>query len=328
MSRLLGSPQERWSLDQAVDALVHAAARAGRPSWLWVVGLVYPSLNLSLDLVIALGRSLGDALGIELFDDAPAVSVFTLFAPVNAVFLTSSTVANLILGPLMLLALVPLFRLIVGLARLVDRGPAAGRDAPTELKSLRVGAAWRAGRGQGFAAYGMSLLLGAFVGAAFLLLLGPWLALHEMLDLPESMAPLFVALLIPFLALVWTYAVVLQVVHQLALMSLAQNQRGVLSALTHGWRLVRASPWASVRALLVDLSLFVTLVIVMVLVEMLAAPFELLVAALLAGFAGVTRAAYWAEVYRALGGASTVPAVEPVAGGGATGSDSRATMQP
>ena len=137
----------------------------------------------------------------------------------------------------------------------------------------------------------MSLLLSMFVGLAFLLFLGPWLALHEILDLPDGASPLFVALLVPFLAIVWTYAVVLQVVHQLALMSLAQNQRGVLSALTHGWRLVRASPWASVRALIVDLSLFVTLVVALVLAEMLPFPFDAVAGILLVGFAGVTRVA-------------------------------------
>lgn len=308
MSRLLGSPQERWSLAQAVDALVHAAGRAGRPSMLWIVGLVYPSLNLSMDLVVYLGTTFGEALGIGIFEGAPAGSLFRWFTPRGLQIDVPGLVPSFLAAVLVLLASIPLFRLIVGLARLVDPGPWGEHrklDADGRAR-LSLKRAWAEGSGQGLVACGMSILLNVFVGMAFLVLLGPWLALHQMLSLPAEVAPIFAALLVPFLALVWAYAVVLQVVHQLALMSLAHNRRGVLSALTHGWRLVRASPWAAVRALVVDLSLFITQVVAVVVFSVGFLPFGFLLAIATAGFVGVTRAAYWAEVYRALGGASTV----------------------
>lgn len=314
MSRLLGSPQERWSLAQAVDALTHAAGRAGRPSWLWIVGIVYPSLNLSMDLVVVLVGAYGDRLGLDLFGDAPSGSLFTWFLPRGLEVEVSGFVEKFALAAVVLLLSVPIFRLIIGMARLVDPGPWGEHRKLDEAGHARLTLkrAWAEGQGQGLVACGMSILLNAFVGLAFLLLLGPWMALHEMLEVPGEFGPFVVALLVPFLALVWSYAVVLQVIHQLALMSLAQNQRGVLSALTHGWRLVRASPWASVRALVVDLSLFLTQVVALVVISIGVIPLgpvSVLVGVAITGFVGITRAAYWAEVYRALGGASTI---EPV----------------
>ena len=101
---------------------------------------------------------------------------------------------------------------------------------------------------------------------------------------------------------------VLMVVNQLALHSLAHNRRGVASALTHAWRLVRTSPLGALRATLVDLVLFVSVVVVdAVFVRNFAgdSPLSLALELALFGFAGVTRAGYWARTYRALGGLSS-----------------------
>ena len=54
------------------------------------------------------------------------------------------------------------------------------------------------------------------------------------------------------------YAVVLMVVNQLAMHSLAHNRRGVSSALTHAWRIIKASPMSVLRATVVDFVLVVS----------------------------------------------------------------------
>jgi hypothetical protein len=98
------------------------------------------------------------------------------------------------------------------------------------------------------------------------------------------------------------------VLHMLALQSLAQNRRGVGSALTHAWRLIRGEPWGAVRASLVDLSLHGIVLLAGAAVTLLFAHTtsgEALahgVQALMLGAAGATRAAFWARTYRALGG--------------------------
>ena len=68
----------------------------------------------------------------------------------------------------------------------------------------------------------------------------------------QSLNPLLAGVVLPVLAVVLAYAIILQVVNQLALHSLAHNRRGVASALTHAWRLVRGSPWGALRATIGD----------------------------------------------------------------------------
>ena len=98
------------------------------------------------------------------------------------------------------------------------------------------------------------------------------------------------------LGLLLAYAIVLMVLNQLALHSLAHNRRGVASALTHAWRLIRSSPWSALRATVVDFVLFVSILLAsQVLAGFLgatgifafAAPFVVIA---LYGFGGVTRA--------------------------------------
>jgi hypothetical protein len=156
--------------------------------------------------------------------------------------------------------------------------------------------------------WGMLLLL---LFGAMLVLVGPVVALMKLLDLARF-SPLFAGLLLPALALVLVYAAVLMVLNQLALHSLAHNRRGVASALTHAWRLVRGSPLGALRATLADFVLFLfVLAVEIVLGGVLRSgpPFGILAVIALYGFAGVTRAGYWARTYRALGGLSAADRV-------------------
>jgi hypothetical protein len=148
-------------------------------------------------------------------------------------------------------------------------------------------------------------------GAAFLGSL-PVSALARTIEDPSDdlqSAALMGALLVPIVLVLAGYAIVLSVLNQFALHSLAHNRRGVYSALLHGWRIMRNDGWATTRALLVDLILLTTIFLGWTAVFGIGGTFgkpghklALAVNLVLTGFAGVARAGYWARAYRALGG--------------------------
>jgi hypothetical protein len=315
VSLLLGSPNERLSLARAVDALADAARRAGRPSTLWLVGGLYPSLNINLDLVRGVLALVEEFSGIELPWAGEMGGFVTLFAPaVPGVTLgvrgTQELEPVLVLLPLMLLGC----RLVVGLARVSDplyaapeveleRGESSGVQHP---RPPRLGRLWAEGKGLALVAFGLWGMLLLLLFGAMLFLIAPVVALLQMLDLARFSA-LSAGLLLPVLGIVLLYAAVLMVLNQLALHSLAHNRRGVASALTHAWRLVRAAPLGALRATLVDLVLFASVLVADVVFAGVLFPgtvVEKVVVLALYGFAGVTRAGYWARTYRALGGLS------------------------
>lgn len=316
MSLLLGSPNERLTLPRAVDALADAARRAGRPSPLWLVGVLYPSLNLNFDLVRGVLALVQEFSGVELPWAGGMGGFVTLFGPgIPGVNLglhgTAELGPVLILLPLLLLA----FRMIVGLARVSDPLHA---DSSVELvregssggvqvaRGARLGDLWRAGRGLAAVAFGLWGMLLLMQFAAMLVVIGPVVALLKLFDLARF-STLFAGLLLPVLVIVLLYAAVLMVLNQLALHSLVHNRRGVASALTHAWRLVRASPLGALRATLVDFVLFLSVLAAEVVFGTLVEDSKVLKMVLvlaLFGFAGVTRAGYWARTYRALGGLS------------------------
>ena len=51
MPSLFGTPNERWPLSRAVDAMVASARRAGLPALVWIAGLLYPTIGLGLSVV-------------------------------------------------------------------------------------------------------------------------------------------------------------------------------------------------------------------------------------------------------------------------------------
>jgi hypothetical protein len=316
LSVLLGRPDDRLSLPRAVDALRDAARRAGRPSWLWLAGVLYPSLNLNVDLLRGILALVQSVSGIEVPLAGEMGRFVTLFAPgIPGVNLggRGERPFELVLGlmPVLILS----YRLIVGLAKVSDPlhassaavlVPVEGSSAQTE-RDVPLRRVWSEGKGlalMGLGLWGTLLLL---LFGATLVLIGPLVALLKMLDLAQFSA-LFAGLLLPVLVLVLAYAAVLMVVNQLALHSLAHNRRGVASALTHAWRLVRTSPLGALRATLVDLVLFVSVLLVdAIFVRNFTgdSPLSLALELALFGFAGVTRAGYWARTYRALGGLSS-----------------------
>jgi hypothetical protein len=301
MSSLLGSPGDRFPLDRAVDELSASARWAGKPSLIWLAGIFYPNLLLNIEAVRTLVRlfeqALGRDLGLPLLMGQSEMKLPLMpVAPVQA----ESTGELLALTLLWILPALLVYRLNVGLAAVA--APEAGRSEPRTLRAV-----WHAGRGLAVHAFGMWVtLIGLFVGAMGFLF-GPALLLVNLLSL-DAAPGLVTVLVAPVFLLVLGYGVVLLILHMLALHSLAQNRRGVGSALTHAWRLIRAEPWGAVRASLVDLLLHG---VVLVAGATLAFPFAHSDAAsaavqglqaLLLGAAGATRAAFWARTYRALGG--------------------------
>jgi hypothetical protein len=141
-----------------------------------------------------------------------------------------------------------LFRLVLGLARLAHDEP----PVPARLRT-----AWREGRGEAGSALGLwtQVLLMMFLAA--LIFLGSTQLFSGLLRLGEH-HPLRILLFGLSLGLVGIYGFVLSVLFQLALHSLAQNRRGVGSALLHAWRILRADPFAAGRATIVDAVLYVT----------------------------------------------------------------------
>lgn len=320
MSLLLGSPNERLSLARAVDALADAARRAGRPSILWLVGIAYPSLNLNIELVQGVLALAEQFSGIELPWAGEMGGFVRLFAPGLSALSVDSPGSDE-LGPvLLLLPLVFLLcRPIVGLAKISDplyaestvMLVAEGSASIQAARDVRLRRVWNEGKGLAVMAFGLWGVLLLLLFGAMLVLIGPVVAFLKLFGLARF-SPLSAGLILPSLLLVLVYAAVLMVLNQLALHSLAHNRRGVASALTHAWRLVRASPLGTLRATLVDFVLFLSVLVASgIFAHALFGdtPLENFIFLALSGFAGVTRAGYWARTYRALGGLSSADKV-------------------
>lgn len=302
MSSLLGKPGDRWPLSHAIDALTNAARRAGRPSWIWLVGIVYPGLNVTFDLVGAVIGVVARTTGLDAprwIESHGLEKLLDLFGPMSHIHVPRGPAAFflwLVLFPLFL----ALFRLAMGLALAAG---SADQQAPTLAR------AWTSGRELAASGLGMWVLLVFLLFTTMVVVLGPVILLLNLWQPAELSAIVFLVLL-PFLLLLFGYAVVLQVVNQLALHSLAQNRRGVASALNHAWRLVRHSPWSALRATLVDIVLFASVLFLRQTLEaLLGDGLAGIPVVALFGFAGVARAFFWARAYRGLGGLSAAEGI-------------------
>lgn len=277
VSRWLGIEGEELTLSRARQALALSAREAGRPSFLWLSGIVYPALDL-----------VPGGIGIFVSEGGAGASVrVAVGAQLGITF-----------G---LMLLVFPVRLMVGLAAIST--PQGSRRVGGERVGGSLREAWRAGRGITLAGFGLALqmLIMACVGVA-LLVAPPYYFLKGLELAPES--NLFIALLAPFIGVFLVYLALLSVMYQLALSSLGHNRRGAHSALLHAWRIARHRPWATTRAALVDLVLWVMqrailFALIISCIGLVIVPFF---APALWGFVGVTRAGYWARIYRELGG--------------------------
>ena len=287
-SRFAGAADTAWPLARAVDALAASARAAGRPGWIWLAGIGYPTVGI------------GIALGV--FNSRMAIGSSDL----SGAF-AKDAAGLLLLFPLALFV----FRLQVGLARIAPPGIWERLSQTFGRPKLRQ--AWRAGSGLTWASGGMWLMLQLMQGIVLALVAVP--LVHVSREAMENLgdgwgALVWVVAVMPLALMLTLYSVLLSILHQLALQSLAHNRRGVSSALLHAWRLAKHDPWSTARTvsvdLMLDLSIWVLNAIVLTAGALLPVVGGLagIVSLILLGFAGVTRAGYWARAYRALGGLS------------------------
>lgn len=321
MSSLIGAPGERWSLARAIDAMGDAVRQVARPGLIWLSGLFFPSLHF-----------LGDNAGVLvlglLFQGSGEVS-----EPGRAILVAGALLV--VLGA----------RFTAGLARLGS--PELWHEHARWRRTPRLRDAWREGKGLGWSALGLWFQVLAMLTVPALIVLAPplyllehWGWMTQRMEGPQQL--LCAAILGPFVAILILLGFVLSVVYQLALQSLVHNRRGTSSALLHAWRIARHDPWATARTVVVDfiasiivyvavavawvvvwfqLGLLCCLSPVLLLLVFVRKPwvvrfFEVLYGTmllLLPGFIGVVRAAYWARVYRELGGLSPVDGVPGLA---------------
>jgi hypothetical protein len=316
MSSLIGQPEERWPLARAVDALSAAVRQAARPGWIWITGLLYPSVTLGLS-----GNWDGLASVI------PQSKLYGADSWVSAIFAADDLgdrlqvmLLPIVIVPCTGFLFVPLARFIVGLARLGH--PLAWTRAAGGKHNPSFAAAWRAGHGLTWSSFGLWLQIVLMMIGVILLFGLPLTFMVESLSRGDE-EPLRVALigavLAPVLIFTLLYTLSLSVLYQLALHSLAHNRRGVGSALLHAWRIMRHDVWATARSILVDVLLFVVVYGMWRFVDGLIGGLPggeyvmAFLALMMIGFLGVARAGYWARVYRALGGLSPedgVPGLE------------------
>jgi hypothetical protein len=302
MSSLIGVPADRWSLSRAVDALADSARQAGRPGLIWLVGFLYPSLTFGIVRA-----------PIPLTEDEGFRAMLLGGSPL-AGRLLAATCMGVCIG----LFFFPVFRLVAGLARVSP--PEAWRDACAGRRTPRLRALWKSGSGMTLSTLGLWLQLMVMVAGALLLILLPAELVTRLVaahGTPETLRWIVAALVVgPIVTFFACYALAVAVLCQLALHSLAHNRRGVGSALLHGWRIMRHDPWATARAVLVDLVLTMSVMALLWVLSWIvhAEWIGVVLFVLLTGFAGVARSGYWARAYRALGGLSPddgVPGLQP-----------------
>lgn len=321
MSSLTGSQTERFALARAIDVLGEAARQAGRPGFVWLAGMFYPAIG------IGIGGAWESPFRWMLHggDEGPVVVRVAGMPRAGSVldFLLDAY-APLFALPFVAVLFLPIFRLVAGLAKAGSAESWArasdGRRSP-RLRSL-----WALGEGLTFPTYGLWLQLVLMQILAFVVLLLPIVAAAQPLSRASEADRIGVligvgALIGPFILVFGLYMLALSVLGQLGLQSLAENRRGVSSALLHAWRIMRQDPRATARAVVAELVLLVVAIAAVrafagILGEMplsgaLTVAFQLA----LMGFAGVVRAGYWARAYRELGGLTPADGVPGLARG-------------
>src|SRR6186713_2666047 len=110
MSTLIGGPAERFRLSTAVDALGEAARQAGRPGLVWIAGAFYPAVGIGIGATwSAPVRWVHEGGGDEMREGLPAAG--------SALDFLIDAYAPLFFLPFLAVLVLPLFRLVAGLAK-------------------------------------------------------------------------------------------------------------------------------------------------------------------------------------------------------------------
>lgn len=309
MSRLHGDPgSDAWTLSGCIDVLAEAARQAGRPGTVWVAGIAYQ--------LVVLGWFSGAVVAGPVLRESfvEAGEAFSTVGPVRWRWLPGLEQMVLALReePGSALVLVPLalvlFRAAAGLASLSP--PERWREARRGRRGPGLWRAWRGGKGLTRSGLGLWVQFLLMMFGATLLFIGPAQLFVRFVHLDEIGA-LTAVLSGVLIGLLLVYSFLLSILFQIALHSLVANRRGVGSALLHAWRIARNDPMGAGRAAVGDAVLTATVSAIQIGLTILTAKLGLPEALLwvplvgLLGFGGVARCAFWARVYRILGGIRT-----------------------
>lgn len=164
--------------------------------------------------------------------------------------------------------------------------------------------AWAEGKSVQTSAAAIWCQIFGMMASGTFILLGPLVALTALVG-PEALGPFGVILSGLALVLTLAYAAELGALHQLALASLVRHDRGVGSAVLHGWRLMRARPEHMRRLAAAEFALRALTLLLAGLASYLAGgPWGLVQLALLASLVGSIRCRAWSLIYPRLGGLS------------------------
>jgi hypothetical protein len=192
-------------------------------------------------------------------------------------------------------------RVGAGAARLA-RAARSGRDEPVTLAR-----AWTEGRRFQAPAAGVWFQIFGMMASGTFVLIGPLVALTAYVG-QEALGPFGVVLSGLALVLTLVYAAELAALHQLAVASLVRNDRGVGSAVLHGWRLMRAAPRRSRRFAALEFAVRALILLAAGLAAHLSGPgWGLLQLFLLGAVVGSARCRAWAIAYPDLGGLPDKP---------------------
>ncbi len=189
-----------------------------------------------------------------------------------------------------------------GAARLSIHNQPDGAQRTTLLRSWKEGKTLQASAAAVWFQIFRMMACGTFV------LLGPLVVLAAVVG-QDTLGPFGVILSGLALVLTLAYAAELGALHQLALASLVRHDRGVGSAVLHGWRLMRGRPGQVRRLAAMEFALrFVVLAAAGLASYLAGPPWGLVQLAVLASLVGSARCRAWSTAYPQLGGLSaTIP---------------------
>lgn len=186
----------------------------------------------------------------------------------------------------------------------VGGGAARLSIAPDPERPTTLLRSWAEGKSVQTSAAAIWLQIFGMMACGTFVLLGPIVALTALVG-PETLGPFGVVLSGLALVLTLAYAAELGALHQLALASLVRHDRGVGSAVLHGWRLMRARPEHMRRLAAAEFLLRALILIAASFAGYLAGgPWGLAQLALLGSLVGSVRCRAWSLIYPRLGGLS------------------------